>query len=244
MDSRGHSAPLIGVSCYLERVRYRSWDLPGAVLPRSYLDSVVAAGGMPVLLPPVGTGHAASVSRVDGLLIAGGPDVDPARYGGPKHPSVTHTHPDRDEAELRMLHAALAAEMPVLGVCRGMQVLNVAFGGTLHQHLPDLLGTARHQPAPATFGTIEARIEPGCRLATVLGDRVTAYCHHHQAVDDVGADLRPVAWAPDGTVEALELPAASFVVGVQWHPEEDSGDRRLFEAFVRAAAQHRARVPR
>jgi putative glutamine amidotransferase len=233
---------LVGVSCYLEQVQYRTWNLAGAVLPRGYLDSVVAAGGTPVLLPPVGRWGTDQLSRLDALLIAGGPDIDPARYGQPAHARTGPPHRERDVAEFRMLEAALDAGVPVLGVCRGMQVLNIALGGTLRQHLPDLLGNCDHLPAPGSFGQIEVTIEPGCELAEVFGDRVLVHCHHHQGVDRLGGGLRPVGWAPDGTIEAVELAGAGFVVGVQWHPEENSVDHRLFSALVHAAGRRRATV--
>lgn len=237
------TSPLIGISCYLEQTRYGVWDTPAAVLPRGYLDGVVAAGGMPVLLPPVGRWGAAQLSRLDGLLLAGGPDIDPARYHQPAHPRGGRPRPERDAAELEMLDAALLNGLPVLGVCRGMQVLNIALGGTLRQHLPDVVGNADHLPVPGTFGRVEVKIDPDSGLAGVLGDEVTVSCHHHQSVDRLGRDLRPVGWAADGTLEAVELPGAKFVVGVEWHPEggydvegpEESIDWRLFDALVEAA---------
>jgi putative glutamine amidotransferase len=228
--------PLIGISCYLEQTRFGVWDVPAAVLARGYLDGVVAAGGMPVLLPPVGRWDPTHLSRMDGLVIAGGPDIDPATYGQPPHPRTGTARPERDAAELRLIDLALNADLPVLAVCRGMQVLNVALGGTLRQHLPDVVGNTDHLPLPGTYGRIEVKIEPDSRLAGVLGDAVTVHCHHHQSVDRLGGELRPVGWAPDGTVEAVELPGAGFVVGIQWHPEEDSVDRRLFQALVKAVA--------
>ncbi|HEU5476046.1 MAG TPA: gamma-glutamyl-gamma-aminobutyrate hydrolase family protein [Actinophytocola sp.] len=234
MASNG-SDVLVGISCYLERARFGVWDVPAALLGRGYLDCVVAAGALPVLLPPVGDWSTLDVSRLDALVLAGGPDLDPASYRHDPHPETGRPRPERDAAELTLLHAALRAGLPVLGVCRGMQVLNVALGGTLSQHLPDLLGTADHLPGPGTFGRVPVKIAPDSRLAGVLGHEVEVDCHHHQAVDALGTGLVPVAWAGDGSVEAVELPGAGFAVGIQWHPEEDSADVRLFQALVDAA---------
>ncbi len=234
MASNG-SRPLIGISCYLEQTRFGFWDLPAAVLPRDYLDLVVAAGGMPVLMPPVGEWGTAEVSRVDGLILAGGADLDPARYHQPPHPEASAPRPDRDTTELALLDAALATGTPVLGICRGMQVLNVGLGGTLHQHLPDELGSTDHLPVLGQFGQVKVSVEPGSRLAGIVGQDLGVSCHHHQGVDQLGRGLVPVARAADGSVEAVELPGEPFVLGVQWHPEQDAEDVRLFRALVEAA---------
>ncbi|MPZ85527.1 MAG: gamma-glutamyl-gamma-aminobutyrate hydrolase family protein [Actinophytocola sp.] len=234
MASNG-SDPLIGISTYLEQTRFGVWDVPAAVLQRGYLDGVVAAGGTPVLLPPMGIWDAGLLSRVDGLVIAGGTDIDPSRYGARRRPVTGPARPDRDGAEWALIELALERGMPLLGVCRGMQLLNVVLGGTLHQHLPDEVGNTDHLPRPGTFGRVLVKVAPGSRLAGILGQQVDVHCHHHQSLDRLGAGLVPVAWAGDGTVEAVEL-TDRFAVGVQWHPEEDGGgdhaDRRLFEALV------------
>jgi putative glutamine amidotransferase len=182
--------------------------------------------------------HAAAgaIRAVDGLVLSGGADIDPARYGEPPHPR-TATSPGRDAWELALLHAALAAGRPVLAICRGMQLLNVACGGTLHQHLPETVGHDGHCPQPGTFGRTEVRIAPAGRLTGILGARLTVSCHHHQAIHRLGTGLVPTGWATDGTIEAIEHPGHSFVLGVQWHPEEDTADRRLFAALVHAAHQ-------
>lgn len=213
------------------------WDIPAAVLGRGYLDCVVAAGGTPVLLPPVGSWSATAVSRLDALVLAGGPDLDPAGYDRPPHPETGRPRAERDATELALLDVALRTGIPLLGVCRGMQILNVGLGGTLHQHLPDRLGHTAHLPAPGVFGRVPVKIAPDSRLAGYLGHEVEVACHHHQGLDALGAGLVPVAWAPDGSVEAVELPAAPFAMGIQWHPEEDTTDIRLFEALVRAARE-------
>lgn len=226
--------PLIALTCYHERARFGVWDLDTALLPRSYVDMVVAAGGVPVLLPSVAAAVRA-VDAVDGLVVTGGPDLDPARYGADRHPHTGPARDDRDLAELAKLRRALARGIPVLGVCRGMQVLNVALGGTLVQHLPETVGHDRHRPTPGVFGTTLVDLDADGRAGAAVGPRVQVHCHHHQAVDRLGDGLVVTGRATDGTVEALELAGAPFVVGVQWHPEQDAADCRLFAALVRAA---------
>ena len=220
--------PVIGVTTYLERTRYTAWDLDATVLPRTYVDVVAAAGGNPVLLPPLGY---TDVSFLDGLVIAGGADVDPARYGEPAHPKTVALRPDRDETEFALVRAALDAGLPLLGVCRGMQVLNVVLGGTLIQHVPDVTGTSTHQPAVGQFGRTEVETVSGSAIAGILGVAATVSCSHHQAVDRLGDGLTITARSADGVVEAVELAGADFVLGVQWHPEQDA-DVLLFKALV------------
>jgi putative glutamine amidotransferase len=231
------SKPLIGISTYVERARWGVWDVDAALLPRSYVDCVVAAGGVPVLLPSAGE-EIAALSAVDGLVIAGGADVDPARYEQAPH-EKTISRPERDAFEFALLRASVRRELPVLGVCRGMQVLNVALGGSLVQHLPETVGHGEHQPAPATYGHNRVTLAEGSRAASILGSEAKCQCYHHQAVDRLGDGLTAVGWAADGTVEAVELPGAQFVLGVQWHPEQDGQDLRLFTALVEAAARNR-----
>ncbi|MGH3758647.1 gamma-glutamyl-gamma-aminobutyrate hydrolase family protein [Actinophytocola sp.] len=226
------ASPLIGISTYLERSRFGVWDVPAALLPRGYVDGVVHAGGTPVLLPPVGGWEPGHLSNLDGLVIAGGADIDPACYDADRDPATGPARPDRDESEWALINLAFKLRIPLLGVCRGMQLLNVVLGGTLHQHVPARTGTTDHQPEPGTFGRVPVTVEPGSRLAAAVGERVDVWCHHHQAVDRLGDDLRAVAWSADGTVEGVELAGEVFAVGVQWHPEEDGVDRRLFEALV------------
>lgn len=235
MASNGCDVPLIGVTSYLEQARFGLWDVPAVVLARSYVDAVVAAGGMPVLLPPVGRWLPEHLSRVDGLVLAGGADIDPSRYGQAPHPQTGALRLERDTAEFGLFHLALEADLPVLAVCRGVQLVNIALGGTLHQHLPDVIGAESHLPQPGVFGANEVKLAPGSKVAELVGDHMTVHCHHHQAIDQLGSGLVAVGWAQDGTTEAVELPEASFVVGVQWHPEEDSADVRLFEGLVQAA---------
>jgi putative glutamine amidotransferase len=231
--------PLIGITTYLERTRFGIWELDATLLPREYADTVVRAGGVPVLLPPVGQGFAELVSRLDGLLLSGGADVDPARYGSSPDPDLEALRPDRDEYEFALLEHALAAGLPVLAVCRGMQVLNSALGGTLHQHLPHETGHDGHRPRPGLFGANDITLSPGSRVAALLGDETKGHCHHHQAVDRVADSLTVVGTAADGTVEAVERPGAPFVLGVQWHPEQESADDRLVAALVAEAGARR-----
>jgi putative glutamine amidotransferase len=228
--------PLIGISAYALQARWGNWDLPAVLLPRRYSDMVSAAGAVPVLLPP--TTHVAdAVPRLDGLLLSGGGDIDPQRYGAAKHPRCGPPSPERDQAELDLCQAALATGLPVLGICRGLQVLNVALGGTLHQHLPDAVGHDGHSPELAGYGTHKVSVAPGTRLASILGTSEMAVpTHHHQAVDSLGTGLVATAWTDDGVIEAAEVAQGrSFVVAVQWHPEVDD-DLSLFTALVAAAS--------
>ena len=228
--------PLIGLSAYCEEARWAHWHKPAVLLPTDYAEQVTAAGGIPVLLPPL-PGVAAGVDRLDGLLLTGGGDIDPGRYGAQPHPRTSRVSGPHDAAELELLDAATEAGLPVLGVCRGMQLLNVAHGGTLRQHLPDDAG---HAPAPGMFGSHPVRVAAGTRLAGILGangDGVDVPTAHHQAVDRVGEGLVATAWAEDGVVEAVEPSAAGdrFLLAVQWHPEAGA-DPRLIEALVAAAS--------
>ncbi|MQA07193.1 MAG: gamma-glutamyl-gamma-aminobutyrate hydrolase family protein [Pseudonocardiaceae bacterium] len=238
--SERRARPLIGITTYLEWARYGIWHTEGPVLPRSYVDAMTAAGGVPMLVPPVGDGYAEIVAGLDGLVLSGGADIAPERYAQRAHPKTVNIRPDRDAFEFGLLAAALDAGLPVLGVCRGFEVLNVAFGGTLTQHLPDEVGHTAHQPAPAVFGTVRVTLTEGSMLAGILGGDTKGRCHHHQAIGELGAGLTSVGFAEDGTIEAVERTDAAFVCGVQWHPEEDLGDVRLFAALVDAARRYRA----
>jgi putative glutamine amidotransferase len=220
--------PVIGITTYIERARYGAWDVDAALLPRTYVDTVAAAGGNPVLLPPLGF---ADVSFLDGLVIAGGADVDPARYGQSPHPETLGVRPDRDETEFALVESALAAGLPLIGVCRGMQVLNVVLGGTLTQHVPDVTGSSAHRPVIGQFGRTEVEMMPGSAVAGILGAAASVSCSHHQAVDRLGDGLTITARSADGVVEAVELAGADFALGVQWHPEQDA-EVRLFKALV------------
>ncbi|WP_158887717.1 gamma-glutamyl-gamma-aminobutyrate hydrolase family protein [Amycolatopsis anabasis] len=230
------SKPLIGLTAYAEPATFGVWDTEAILLHRVYTDCVVHAGGVPVLLPPVTDAYAELVSAVDGLVLVGGADIEPSRYGQEPH-ETTYTRPERDVFEFALLDAAINAGIPVLGVCRGMEVLNVARGGTLTQHLPEVSGSVDHQPARAVYGTSTITLAAGTRAAAILGAETKGRCYHHQAVDRIGDGLVASGWARDGTIEALELPGEPFVLGVQWHPEQDSDDVRLFAALVEAAKE-------
>jgi putative glutamine amidotransferase len=228
------SRPVIGMTCYAETARWGVWNCPAVLLPADYVRQVAAAGGIPVLLPPR-PDDVEVLDRLDALVLAGGADLDPARYGADSHPRTGAPEPARDAAELALLERAIERDVPVLGVCRGLQVLNVLRGGTLHQHLPDVVGSEEHRPAPGEYGDNRVRVAAGSRLASLIGEAAVWACHHHQSVDTVGAGLTAVAWSGDGTVEAAELDDARFVVAVQGHPEVGD-DRRLFEGLVAAAS--------
>jgi gamma-glutamyl-gamma-aminobutyrate hydrolase PuuD len=230
--------PVIGVTAYGEHTRYGVWDHEAVLLPRTYPDVVIAAGGVPVLLPPVPE-SAAAVDRLDAVLLAGGPDVDPDRYGATPHPRTGQPRPERDAAELAVLQRALERGIPVLGVCRGAQVLNVGLGGTLVQHVPDAVGHTVHNPSPGVFGTIDVALEAGSRVGAALGQQTAVRCHHHQALDRLADGLVVTGRATDGLVEAVELTGSGWVVGVQWHPEEVATDVRLMAALVTAASETR-----
>jgi len=231
--------PLIGVTTYREQARWGRWDVPAVLLPAAYVDAVAAAGGDPVLLP-TGTVTPGAVARLDGLVLAGGADVDPARYGQAPGPHTTVLRPDRDAAELTALQAALDRDLPLLAVCRGMQLLNAALGGDLVQHLPDRPGAGCHDPGPGLFTRRQVTTAPGSVLHGLLGPTAAAHCHHHQALDRIAPGLAPAAWAEDGTVEAVEDASRAFCLAVQWHPEAGD-DPRLFAAHVVAARARRAR---
>jgi putative glutamine amidotransferase len=239
----GVSAPLIGISAYCEQARWGVWDSQAMVLPRRYADRVSAAGGIPVLLPPV-PDVADALGQLDGLMLSGGGDVDPARYDARPAPETTSVREERDTAEFALLAAALSLRLPVLGICRGMQVINVARGGSLHQHLPSVVGHDGHAPVPGAFGSHAVRVAPDSRLAAILGaGSADVPTHHHQAVDRLGEGLTATAWTEDGTIEAFELDAGEspFLLAVQWHPEAGD-DPRLFRALV-AAARDRCAAP-
>ncbi|GAA2561022.1 gamma-glutamyl-gamma-aminobutyrate hydrolase family protein [Streptomyces levis] len=222
--------PLIGVSTYLESgARWGVWELEAALLPVGYPRLVQRAGGLAAMLPPDDPQRAAeAVARLDGLVIAGGPDVEPVRYGAEREPRTGPPAPERDAWELALIDAALAAGVPLLGICRGMQLLNVALGGTLVQHLDG------HAEVVGVFGGHPVKPVPGTLYAGIVPEETSVPTYHHQAVDRLGEGLVPSAYAADGTVEALELPTPGWVLGVQWHPEMGD-DVRVMRALVEAA---------
>jgi putative glutamine amidotransferase len=224
--------PVIGITTYVEPASWAVWhDQRAVLLPWDYVQAVTAAGGRAVLLPPDDV-DADVLSVLDGLILAGGADIGPDLYGAAAEP-LTDPRPDRDAGELTLLRAALERDVPVLGVCRGMQLLAAACGGRLHQHLPDVVGHDLHRPAPGVYGTHAVRFAEGSRIAALMGGDREVNSYHHQAVADAGS-LTVTGWADDGVVEACEDPARRFVLGVQWHPEA-ARDARLFAALVDAA---------
>ncbi|KAA1421841.1 gamma-glutamyl-gamma-aminobutyrate hydrolase family protein [Nocardioides humilatus] len=228
--------PLIGLTTYREQARWGVWDQPADLLPTAYARAVEDAGGVPVLLPPTtpyDEAATAAVARLDGLLISGGADVGPQQYGDDPHERTVSWREDRDAWELALLDAADAAGLPVLGVCRGMQVMAVHAGGRLDQHVPDLVGHDRHNPQPGVFGATEVATAEGSRLAALVGPSLTVQCHHHQSVRD-HPGFTAVAWSGDGLLEAMEADGERLCVAVQWHPEM-AADAGLFRALVEAA---------
>jgi len=226
--------PLIGLSTYREQARWGVWDQPADLLPTTYADAVHRVGGVPVLLPPQPAVAAADVvARLDGLVITGGADVDPGRYGAEPHARTLSWRTDRDAWELALLDAADARGLPVLGICRGMQVMAVQRGGTLDQHVPETVGHDEHSPGADAFGNVSVDTLEGTRLRMLVGDRAGVACHHHQSVRE-HPGFRAAAYAQDGTLEAMEAPGDRFLVAVQWHPETRA-DAGLFAGLVAAA---------
>ncbi|MDL9944349.1 gamma-glutamyl-gamma-aminobutyrate hydrolase family protein [Gordonia sp. ABSL11-1] len=236
--------PVVGLTTYLEQSRTGVWDVRASFLPHVYFDGIGRAGGIAVLLPPQPADREIADRVVDGLdalVLTGGVDVDPAGYGQDRHPETDSPRTDRDRWEFALLEAALRRHVPVLGICRGIQVLNVALGGTLHQHLPDVVGHSRHRAGNAVFSSTQIDITPGTRLASMLGESVETQCYHHQAIDRPAESLVVSARDSDHLIEAVEIPGDDFVVAVQWHPEERLDDLRLFSAVVDAARVRLAR---
>ena len=231
--------PLIGITAYAEpSARWGAWDLPAALVPLAYVRAIEEAGGRPLLVPPSEDGVEETLAILDGILFSGGSDLDPELYSQPAHPETNGVRPDRDRGELALLTGALERDLPVLAVCRGSQVLNVARGGDLVQHLPEVVGDEKHKHKPGVFADHEVDVKPESRVGSLLGERAPVKSHHHQGFGRVGEGLVETAWAEDGTLEALEDPTKRFAVGVLWHPEEGK-DRALFEALVEAARAYR-----
>jgi putative glutamine amidotransferase len=242
------SRPVIGICATIERVKWGPWDDFVTMTPRSYTAAVQRAGGLPVLLPPddaAAENPDQLLDRLDALILAGGNDVDPASYGARPHSEVGNTLPERDRFELALAHRALERELPLLAICRGMQMLNVARGGTLVQHVPDVVGHEEHRHTPGQFADHQVELDPDSLAARAAGSpRLAVKSHHHQGIDELGEGLVASGRADgDGLVEAIEDPDRRFVLGVLWHPEEDESSR-LIEEFVeeaRAAADGQPR---
>jgi putative glutamine amidotransferase len=228
--------PVIGICARTAQVTLQGADMTVTLAFQPHVDLLAGAGCTPVLVPLVpGAEHI--TGRLDGLLVPGGPDVDPALYGGIAHSRTRAVSPAMDAAELALVKEALTAGLPILAICRGMQLLNVHHGGTLHQHLPEITGNDSHCPETDAFGLGRHRLDlkPGSRIAEILGENTPeASCHHHQAIDQIGTGLTATAWAPDGIVEAVEVIDHPFAIGVQWEVGHIP-DERLYLALTEAA---------
>lgn len=232
------SRPVVGLTCYLERARWNSWDEPAALIGEHYLRSLTQAGARTVIVPQDVVDNSV-LDRLDGLVLAGGADVDPATYAADPHSATGPTRPERDQAEIMLYTGARERGMPVLGICRGLQIMSIATGGSLHQHLPDLVGDTSHRSAPGTFNDHGATFAPGSLIARIVGaEHTVVNSSHHQAVADPGL-LTVTGWAQDATIEVAEDPAAHFGLGVQWHPEvvQTEVSARIFAAFATAAGR-------
>jgi putative glutamine amidotransferase len=230
--------PVIGITTYVTPVTHGDWNEEAAHVPADYVRAVEHAGGRPLLVPPSEGGIDETLDALHGVIFSGGGDLDPETYGQDAHAQTKGVVAERDRGELALLQAALARDMPVLAVCRGSQVLNVALGGDLVQHLPDLVGHDEHKHTPGQFADHEVTLVPETRLGSLLGDHAPVKSHHHQGFGRLGEGLREAARAEDGTVEALEDPSRRFALGVLWHPEAGE-DLRLFEELVGEAARYR-----
>lgn len=244
-DTAARRLPVIGLTTYLEQSTTGVWDVPASFLPQVYFQAVTAAGGIAVLLPPQPVDDRIAdrvLDGLDGLIITGGKDVDPARYGQEPHPLTDEPRHDRDTWEDALLRKAIERKLPFLGICRGAQVLNVALGGTLHQHLPDVIGQSGYQLGGGVFSVVDVAVTPESALHDLLNDGLSVPVYHHQAIDRVAEGLVVSATTADGVIEAVELPSVPFGLAVQWHPEEATDDIRLFAGLVDAAttyAEHR-----
>jgi putative glutamine amidotransferase len=230
--------PIIGITSYAEEVAWGAWVESAALVPLAYVRAIEKAGGRPLVVPPSEDSIEETLAVLDGIVFSGGSDLDPAHYGADPHPETDEAREVRDRAEMALLAAALDRDMPVLAVCRGSQVLNVALGGDLVQHLPDTLGHEGHRLKPGAWSEHNVKLEAESRVGSLLGERTPVKSHHHQGYGRIGEGLRETGWADDGTVEALEDPSKRFAVGVLWHPEEGE-DLALFEALVEEAREYR-----
>jgi len=233
--------PLIGITTYITSARFGSWEEVTSLVPQDYVRAIEHAGGRPLLVPPSQDGIEETLDAFDGVIFSGGSDLDPEMYGQEAHPETYGIVEQRDRAELALLEAALARDMPVLAICRGSQVLNVALGGDLVQHLPDVVGDEKHKHTPGEYADHEVEVHPDTRLSSLLGERAPVKSHHHQGFGRIGEGLREAARADDGTVEALEDPSRRFTIGVLWHPEAGE-DMRLFQELVAEAERYRGTV--
>ena len=223
--------PLIGITTYVVPAKWRYWDQEAALVPAAYVEAVQRAGGRAFLVPPADDAVEETLDGLDGLVFSGGSDLDPGLYGQEAHEETSGVVRVRDEAELALLAGALERDMPVLAICRGSQVLNVARGGDLVQHLPEVVGDEKHKHTPGVFADHDVDLVDGTRVQGLLGDRAPVKSHHHQGFGRLGEGLRESARAEDGTVEAVEDPSLRFALGVLWHPEAGE-DFALFQGLV------------
>jgi putative glutamine amidotransferase len=231
--------PVVGITTYAQEASWSYWKQPAALIPLDYVDAVQRAGGRPVLIPPDDDGIEEVLDALDGLIFSGGNDLTAESYGAEAAPETTGTNPERDSGELALLSAALERDLPVLAICRGVEVLNVARGGDLVQHIPETLGHEDHREVPGTFSEHAVDVKEGSRLASIVGPSPAVTSHHHQAVGRLGDGLVETAWAKDGTIEGAEDPTRRFAVGVQWHPEAGQDDA-LFANLVDEARRYRS----
>jgi len=231
--------PIIGITSYAQPARWGAWELPAALVPYHYVESVERAGGRALVVPPSTDGVDETLDVLDGVVFSGGIDVDPAVYGAEREEKTDPAQVHRDAGELALLERALERDVPTLAICRGFQLLNVLRGGDLDQHLPDTVGHEGHREVLGTFSEHAVDVKEGTRLAGILGPRHEVQSSHHQGVGRIGDGLVETAWAEDGSLEGLEDPERRFAVGVLWHPEMED-DKRLFEALVAEARRYRA----
>ena len=230
-DSKERYRPRIALTSYLQEASWGVWNTTAAILPGTYVEAVAAAGATPLLLPPVGTDPSV-LDLVDGLIVVGGPDVDPSLYGQEPHPT-TRPQPLRDHHDSQLLQTALDRGLPLFAICRGAQLLNVVLGGTLVQHIPDIIPEANCQPAPGVFGEASFTTEQGSLIGHLLGPSATSPCYHHQAMDSIPNSLRVTARSADGLVQAVETTDGGWALGVQFHPEKSqSAGLKLLADFL------------
>jgi putative glutamine amidotransferase len=237
-DRNEDDRPWIGIAAAENDISWDGWNKEAVFVPSSYSEAVRRSGGFAVLIPPRHVRTGLELKKLDGLLLAGGPDISPENYGRDRDPRAEVPSSDRDVAELALVREALAADMPVFAICRGLEILNVALGGTLLQHLPDRVGHDGHLSSPNEF--VEHAVTLGDLGIGQAGSTNLVFSYHHQAIDVPGAGLEACAWAPDGTIEAVRHETKTWIIGVLWHPEAGH-DLSLFEAFVGAAQAYRDR---
>jgi len=232
--------PVVGITTYVVPASFGDWELESVLVPADYVQAVERAGGRALLVPPSDDGVEETLDALDGLIFSGGPDLDPSLYGESPHAETNGVVAERDRAELTLLQAALGRDLPVLAICRGSQILNVARGGDLVQHLPDVVGHERHKHTPGVFADHDVELVQDEPLYPLLGASHRVKSHHHQGLGRIGDGLRVAAHADDGTVEAVWEPSRRFAVGVLWHPEANAGDAALFDELVEQARRYRA----